>query len=383
MKASGDFPKTHIFQLGSKDAFIKKLKKHDYIQAGFLGVMLSMILYNLFLLISTKEKLYLVYVVFSSVTIFVVPFDSGDPLSSKKWLWEYHFVWHNMIYLMIAIFAFMYLELKQKAPKFYWWILLLTFILSVAIPLVKILGVMSMPSLINIFQPVLLIYYLSLISAGVYVWVKGFKNARFYVLGWFFAISSAVIFVFTINGLLPINLFTEHVLYFGFALETIFFAWALGDKWNTLKKEKEMAQAENITLVEHQNELLEEKVKKRTTELRKSNKEIQAQSEELLSQQEEIRAINEVLEQKVKSRTAILEKQRNQLKEYAFANSHKVRGPLARMLGLIYLIKREDTEIPENIKQYLKMLAESSEEMDSIIKSLNRLLESGKFFEEE
>jgi signal transduction histidine kinase len=202
------------------------------------------------------------------------------------------------------------------------------------------------------------------------------------VLGWFFAISSACIFVFTVNGLLPINLFTEHVLYFGFSLETIMFAWALGDKWNTIRKEKEFAQAKNISLVENQNKLLEEKVKQRTKELQNSNTEILAQSEELTSQREEIKAINDELEQKVKNRTKILERQRNQLKEYAFANSHKVRGPLARMLGLIYLIQREGDDIPENIKEYLAMLAKSSEEMDSIIKAMNRLLESGKFFEE-
>ncbi len=383
VKASGDFPKTHIFQVGSKDAFIKKLRKHDYIQAGYIGVMLTMILYNLFLLISTRERLYLVYVIFSSISLLVVPFDSGDPLFTHPWFWEYHFAWHNITYLVISIFAFMYLELKQKAPKAFWWILFLTIILCFVIPAIRILNLMETPTLVGFFQPVLLVYFLSLISAGIYVWRKGFKNARFYVLGWFFAISSACIFVFTINGLLPINLFTEHVLYFGFGLETIMFAWALGDKWNTLKKEKEKAQTENITLVENQNELLEDKVKKRTVELRNSYKEIQAQAEELLSQQEEIKVINEALEQKVKARTAILERQRNQLKEYAFANSHKVRGPLARMLGLVYLIQREGTDIPENIKQYLEMLAESSEEMDNIIKSLNRLLESGKFFEEE
>ncbi|MFT5617088.1 MAG: hypothetical protein ACI85I_000304 [Arenicella sp.] len=169
VRASGDFPKTHIFQVGSKDAFIKKLRKHNYIQAGFIGVMLTMILYNLFLLISTREQLYLVYVIFSSLALFVVPFDSEDPLSTASWLWEYHFVWHNLIYLVISIFAFMYLELKQKAPKAYWWILMLTFLLCFIIPIVRILNLMPMPTLINIFQPILLIYYLSLMSSGIYV----------------------------------------------------------------------------------------------------------------------------------------------------------------------------------------------------------------------
>ncbi|MFT5617089.1 MAG: signal transduction histidine kinase [Arenicella sp.] len=157
----------------------------------------------------------------------------------------------------------------------------------------------------------------------------------------------------------------------------------MGDKWNTLKKEKELAQLQHINLVENQKELLEEKVRERTEELVNSNQEIQAQSEELLSQREEIRTINEVLEQKAKHRTAILERQRNQLKEYTFANSHKVRGPLARMLGLVYLIQREGDDIPENIKQYLAMLAQSSEEMDNVIKEMNKLLESGEFFDEE
>ena len=120
------------------------------------------------------------------------------------------------------------------------------------------------------------------------------KNARFYVLAWFSLITSIVLFVLATENIL-FNNFTNNSLYLGASMETLMFALALGDRLNSLKKEKMLAQQENLRLVNKQNTLLEEKVEEKTRELQDINEELQTSNEELTQMQEEISSQRDVL----------------------------------------------------------------------------------------
>jgi len=111
--------------------------------------------------------------------------------------------------------------------------------------------------------------------------------------------------------------------------------------------------------LEHTNKNLEEIVRQRTQELTQVN--------------HELLTMNENLEQLVKERTEKINAHLVQITKYAHMNSHEVRAPLARVLGLMHIIKKEEN--PDQLKYCLKMLEESSEELDAIVKKMNRLLE--------
>jgi signal transduction histidine kinase len=110
----------------------------------------------------------------------------------------------------------------------------------------------------------------------------------------------------------------------------------------------------------------------RTQELTSANSELQTLNEELISSNEEIKSLNENLERLIKERTEKINDQLSQLMKYAHMNSHEVRAPLARILGLMELLRRENNgHDPELLdKLYL-----SSEELDNVIKNMNQLLE--------
>jgi signal transduction histidine kinase len=112
---------------------------------------------------------------------------------------------------------------------------------------------------------------------------------------------------------------------------------------------------------------LEDRINERTIELNRLN-------EELRFSHEEIMKLNENLEHDVIERTAKLRIQLEKLNAYAFANSHDVRGPLARMLGLLQLIDMEK-EIPRKVELFAK-INEAARELDEIIRKMNRILES-------
>jgi signal transduction histidine kinase len=108
-------------------------------------------------------------------------------------------------------------------------------------------------------------------------------------------------------------------------------------------------------------------------ELNEQKEEITVQAEELREANEEILSMNNNLEKAVKERTQQIEKQNVQIIGYAFANAHRVRGPLARILGLVNLMRKgiEPSEIP----QYVEMLDTSAQEMNEVVKEINEMLE--------
>lgn len=101
----------------------------------------------------------------------------------------------------------------------------------------------------------------------------------------------------------------------------------------------------------------------------------------LKRQRDEIKEVNESLEQKVRDRTEALQQQNDQLIEYSYINSHLLRGPLSRLLGLIHLIELSD--LSANESELVKHLKLSGEELDLVIKKIGQALEKGQFFDRE
>ena len=88
----------------------------------------------------------------------------------------------------------------------------------------------------------------------------------------------------------------------------------------------------------------------------------------------EINKLNESLEEKVQQRTEEIRMQNQKLVEYAFFTAHEVRGPLARILGLVELVKVK--ELNHEREEIISRLQVSANELDDIIRQVSRKLES-------
>jgi tetratricopeptide (TPR) repeat protein len=155
----------------------------------------------------------------------------------------------------------------------------------------------------------------------------------------------------------------------------------------------------NITIQKNSNLILENK----NREIAFQHQEISAQRDELMTLNEEIRAqqedlmmsrdalaeknasiesmnqkmidINRDLERLVAQRTEALEKQNEQLLSYAFINAHKLRAPLARVMGLTHLLTIS-THSDEQQK-IVKLLDDATLELDDVTKSITEVVEKG------
>ncbi|MCU0450719.1 MAG: hypothetical protein MUC97_12905 [Bernardetiaceae bacterium] len=81
---------------------------------------------------------------------------------------------------------------------------------------------------------------------------------------------------------------------------------------------------------------------------------------------------NEELEAKVEQRTAILAKQNHQLKTYAQLNAHKLRSPVATIMGISYLLMRSRT-IPDADYELVAALDTTVKKLDEVVHNLQAL----------
>lgn len=100
---------------------------------------------------------------------------------------------------------------------------------------------------------------------------------------------------------------------------------------------------------------------------------IEVQAGALLKLNEELQQLNRNLEARIDQRTSQLSLQNKRLAEFTFLNAHKLRAPVASILGLINLLYHS-TEQQEK-ETILAHLRTCSEELDTTIREVSKNLE--------
>jgi hypothetical protein len=101
---------------------------------------------------------------------------------------------------------------------------------------------------------------------------------------------------------------------------------------------------------------------------------IESQAEALLILNEELKDLNKSLEGRIDERTSQILQQNQRLAEYTFINAHKLRAPIASILGLINLFQQADAREQKVILRHLKTCGE---QLDNTIRAINVNLEGG------
>lgn len=249
----------------------------------YFGIIISILLYNLFLFISTRDLSYLFYVIFLFFLGFAQVTISGFGF---KYFWPYYPFFNNyaltissaLAGIMGILFAIFFLRTGYYFRR-------MIYVLS-GIVLLYFLAIVASISENNQLSYDILNY--AGLAAGIILIIiafltgrKGYKPAYFYFVAWVFFLAGIIIFALRNLGVLPYTSFTTYVLYIGSAIEVVLLSTALADRINILRKEKEESQVyalkisrENENLIREQNIVLEQKVTERTNELLVANNQL-------------------------------------------------------------------------------------------------------------
>ncbi len=288
-KVRSEYP----IELPMKIATSKKLTEtnhvYDILYGIYFGFLIVMTLYNFFIFISTRDKTYFYYVLYISSIVVLYGNFKG---------YSFQFLWGNipslnyylptlvsLVSIFILLFSTSFLNTKKLFKKTHItaYIFMGVFMLLVILNLAQQYGIAAPIS--QVFSLLLSFYIL---FVAFYSYFKGVKIARFFALAWFVFLVGLIIFMLQVLGVIASTPLTQNAVIIGSAIEVVLLSFALADRINVYKKQKEEAQQEALEttkahkkLVTEQNKVLEVKIKEATEELSISNKELNSSNEEL------------------------------------------------------------------------------------------------------
>ncbi|MFT5716542.1 MAG: diguanylate cyclase (GGDEF)-like protein [Oleiphilaceae bacterium] len=218
------------------------------VKALYYGMIIALVLYNLFLFISIRERPYIYYVGMMASALMLMSGLHG-------FLFQYVFpqspVFHKMNILIsvpsgllfAALFSSYFLRLDKIAPR-------LNIVMNIlaVIFLACIAGAFILPYDISTRISVFLAVPACLIImfSGPYAWSKGQTAARYFTIAWVFLMLGAIISALSKFGVFPSNSFTENAVNWGSAIESILLSFALADRFNTERYAKFKAQRKQL-----------------------------------------------------------------------------------------------------------------------------------------
>jgi signal transduction histidine kinase len=284
--------------LGTLEQAFESAMVKDITFGIYIGIILVMLLYNLFIYVTVKDKNYLYYVLYLAVVLITQACLEG---------YVYRFILPNRPYLAdISIYitsAFIglaaiefsknFLLARQYTPLLYkisyvFWLL---YVIQIILALT---GRYNTSYTLTLFLAMSGAVYV--LSMAIIIFLKGFRSAKFFLIAWSFFIVCVVVYVLKdFNILFPYNDVTGSALLIGSAFEAVLLSFALADKINVFKADKEKSQEETLTalkenerIIREQNAMLEQKVNERTHELSESNNELNNTLEDLKQTQSQL-----------------------------------------------------------------------------------------------
>lgn len=242
----------------------------------YCGIIIVMVLYNIFIYMSIRDKSYLYYVFH---TLFVGLTQASLLGFTYKYFWPNlpwfgnysNFLFTSLVSIIGVEFLIHFMHVKKHAPTFFK-ILKVFQVIYFFFLITSLLGYYSETyGAILLTQSVIAIFILVI---SVYLYNKGLAEAKYYLIGWSSLMLGIIVYVAKDFGLLPYNNVTAYSLLFGSSAEVTLLGFALADKINIYKVDKEKSQEaalqallENERIIREQNAMLENKVTERTKEL--------------------------------------------------------------------------------------------------------------------
>ncbi len=254
----------------SPSRFARRTQQTSLEHGLFVGAMLVMLVYNLFLLISVREASYGWYVAYVASFTYMTASLTGLTLEylwpASPWLDDRLRVSSfGIVLTSVSLFNRSFLDLPRVLPRWNVALLALAALGAVELATTSLIPYRVAAAGISILavtgSPIGII-------AGLKAWRRGQRSARFYVLGWSTFFSGASLYSLNALGLTAAPYVSENAMKVGSLIEVVLISFALADRMNQMKAEKEQAQGHLLAMQRDANENLRHEVARQTQELR-------------------------------------------------------------------------------------------------------------------
>ncbi len=227
--------------LWSEKAFRNNLYLEQFILGLYYGIMLVMMLYNLFIFFSVRDVSYLYYVLYIlAMGIF--------QLGQNGFLYQLlamfrdpppvHFIPLTQGLLIAGILQFSqsYLNTKEYAKKFH---LAMDILKACALVYIALFFVLGYTVSILIGVGITFAVIPVIMGSGITVVLKKYRPSYYFMAAWSVMFVAGFLFLLRVIAVIPHNTFTSYILHIGTTIEVILLSLGLGDRFNLIREERE------------------------------------------------------------------------------------------------------------------------------------------------
>jgi len=270
--------RTTALQFSLKQVDVKSFYKSDqskqFFIVLFIGIIGAFLIYSLALFFYTQDISYFYYIIYIAALVFqqltyigflplYMPqsFTAIDNLSVVPKV--------GIMIITAALFARSFLKSSniKEIDRIYKF-----FIIAVIIEIITLSSPWFYYPQITIITGLIFIFYN--LYAGIYVYKKGNKQARFFITGWSFLVVGYFLSIIDALGLYSVMYHLPSLVLLCTIFEALFLLLAFVDKLSILQQEKERSERKLFNELERRNELVEAEVEVRTKALKNLYREL-------------------------------------------------------------------------------------------------------------
>jgi two-component system, sensor histidine kinase and response regulator len=322
-------------------------------QALYFGMLFALGAYNFLLFAVLRDRVYLYYVMFLGANLLSTTAFSGIAFQflwpdAPRWSMLASMIGFALTGYTLLLFQRHLLATRRTVP-----LLNRVMLGFMALNVLQIIGFFTLPysSMIPIGIGLDASNMLLALIVGIACLRRGQRSARFFLLAFSCLVVTAVVVALSSFGVPGVpNFIVVYGMQIGSALEMLLLALALADRFNQIKRDKEIAQQQLVDSLTRSERVLEQRVSERTTELLRTNRELR-QHEKALQEAKEIA------------------EEASRMKSAFLANmSHEIRTPMNAVIGMAYLALR--TELRPKQRDYVEKIHRAAVSLLGIINDI-------------
>ncbi len=246
--------------LWAPSAYIEAQPTRLYVLGIIYGVLLVMLIYNLFIFLSVRDRSYLYYILYiASFGLYQISVNGAG----VQYFWPDNPWWANAAtpFLIGASglfgcqFARSFLHTAEHSP----WVDRSLLLLMAWGGLVMLLALTADYALaLRLGTLLALAFTLVIFTAGVLAWWRGMVVARYFIIAWSAFLVGGLVNTLMVLGYLPNMFLTMYASQIGSALEVALLSLALADRINAMKEERTRILKDSARRLEALNQQLAE-----------------------------------------------------------------------------------------------------------------------------